>query len=121
MSKRAKWKILQHLRIGHQLLQVRRLDVVRRDLHHVGRAVAGRQLHDAERDRAWDRGPMRFGVDRDGRCVVARQIGKIATVQANGHGDVLGRQASLVIELRIIRHRSTWSGECGQDEYQFDG
>ena len=79
---------LQDLRIGHQLLEVRRRNVVRRNLHHVGRAVARRELHDAE-PVALGVEPHRFGVDRNSGAGVARQIGQIATVQANGHGDVL--------------------------------
>ena len=55
-----------------------------RNLHDVGRAVAGRKLHHAE--------PVaprveahRFGVDRDRGTGVARQVGKIAAMQADGH------------------------------------
>ena len=60
-------KDLRHLRIGQQRLQVRRvgdaLAVIPRDLHHVGAAVAVRQLHHAE-PVAMRVQPHGLGIDR---------------------------------------------------------
>ena len=83
-SKRAKWKIfrifvslISFLRLGAEML-------LGRNLHDIGRAVAGRKLHHAE--------PVapriethRLGVDRDGGARVAREVGKIAAVLTDGH------------------------------------
>jgi hypothetical protein len=77
-------KDFQNLGVTHELLQIGRGNIAGRNLHDVGRAVAGRQLHDAE--------PItprvethRLGVDRDRGTGVARQVGKIAVVLTDGH------------------------------------
>jgi hypothetical protein len=75
---------LQLRGIAEQPLQVRGRTDVAPDLHHIGRAVAGRELHHAE-PVAMRIEPHRLGVDRD-RAAVARQVGQIAAVQADGHG-----------------------------------
>src|SRR5262249_49185345 len=53
------------------------------DLHHVGRAVARRELHHAEpvARRLEAHG---LGVDRN-RAGVARKVGQVAAMQADGH------------------------------------
>ena len=50
----------------------------------IGRAVARRQLHDAEPVAA-ERQPHGLGVDRDRRRPIVRKVRQIAAVQANGH------------------------------------
>src|SRR5262249_24099261 len=66
-----------------QRLQVRRGSDLAADLHHVGRAVAGRKLHHAQ-PVAHRLEPHGFGVDRD-RAGIAREVGQVAAVQADGH------------------------------------
>ena len=56
-----------------------------RDLHHVGGAVAGRKLHDAQPVAA-DIETHGLGVDRDRAALVAGEVRQIAAVQADGHG-----------------------------------
>ena len=75
---------LEDTAVGQQFRQVRRLAGARRDLHHVGGAVAGRQLHHAQ-PIAVGIEPHRLGVDRHGADAIVRQIRQIAAVQANGH------------------------------------
>jgi hypothetical protein len=74
-------------RVGEQLDQVRRFLEVGGNLHHVGTAIAGRQLHHAEPVAARIQ-PHRFGVDRH-LPRVAREVGQVAPMQSNGHGWVL--------------------------------
>ena len=55
-----------------------------RDLHHVGGAVAGRKLDDAQ-PVAPDIETHGLGVDRDRADLVAGEVRQIAAVQADGH------------------------------------
>src|SRR3974377_2338403 len=55
-----------------------------RNLHHIGRAVAGRDLHDAQAAATMVE-PHGLGVDRHGGDLIARQIRQIAAMQADGH------------------------------------
>ena len=74
---------LQDRLVGEELLQIRRLFLPGGDLHHVGGAVAGRELHDAEpvAVRVETHG---LGVDRH-RALVGAEVGQIAAMQADGH------------------------------------
>jgi hypothetical protein len=81
-SNRAKWKILVIAGLASSL-QVRRVGVTLGNLHHVGAAVAGRELHHAE-PVAVRVQPHGLGVDRH-RAGVAGQVGQIAAMQAYGH------------------------------------
>src|SRR5437016_125624 len=81
-------------------LQVWRVGVILRDLHHVGAAVAVRQLHHAKpvamRIKAHG-----LGIDRH-RSGVVGQIGQVAAMQAYGHG-----VQNLVESMRYPSYRST--------------
>ncbi len=76
-------KEFDDLRIGQQPLQIGGAGLAGCDLHHVGVAVAARQLHDAKPVAA-DLQAQRFGVDCDrlAENCVGREI---AAVQADGH------------------------------------
>ena len=69
--------------IREQPLDIRRMHLSGRDLHHVGGAVAGRKLHHAE--------PVAVGVETHGlgvdrhRALVGGEVGQIAAMQADGH------------------------------------
>jgi hypothetical protein len=83
-----------HFGIAQQRLQIRRIGVtlaiVLGDLHHVGAAVAVRQLHHAE-PVAVRMQPHGLGIDRH-RIGIAGQIGQIAAMQADGHDAVKPRR-----------------------------
>ncbi len=78
------------LRIAQQRLQIRRVGVIFRDLHHIGAAVAVRQLHHAE-PVAVRMQPHGLGIDRH-RIGIAGQIGQVAAMQADGHDAVKPRR-----------------------------
>src|ERR1700716_2145415 len=75
---------LQAPGIGQQRLDVGGVARARRNLHHVGGAVAGRELHHAQPVAARVE-PHGLGIDRD-RAGVAREVGQIAAMLADGHG-----------------------------------
>ena len=76
-------KNLQQRGVGEQAFEIGRVGLAQWDLHDVGGAVAGRKLHQAEPVAARIE-PHGLGVDRD-RAAVAREIGQIAAMQADGH------------------------------------
>jgi hypothetical protein len=77
-------KDFQDRGVAKQSLEVRGLDPLGGNLHHIGRAVARRQLHDAKSVPA-QRQPHGLGIDRDRRDPVMRKVRQIATMQADGH------------------------------------
>src|SRR5260370_26009790 len=85
-------KDLCQLGIGQQRLQVRRIGMILRNLHHVGAAVAVRQLRHAE-PVAMRIKPHGLGIYRD-RISVAGEIGQIAAMQAYGHVVLASRGSS---------------------------
>src|SRR5262249_33653813 len=116
-------KDLENRPVGEKLGQIRRCARACRDLHHVGGAVARRQLHHAQpiADRIK---PHRFGVDRHGVAAVAREVGQIAAMQADSHdgprtGDAANlvprrgleppRLAALVPETSASTNSATWA------------
>jgi hypothetical protein len=83
-------KNLEHAGIGQEPLQVRRIGRMRRDLHHVGGSISGRELNQAQPVTA-ERQPHSLGVDR--HCAgVAREVRQIAAVQAYGHAGMQYRK-----------------------------
>ena len=56
---------------------------MRRDLHHVGPAVARRELHHAE-PVAIEIETHGLGIDRN-RAAIARNVRQVAAMQADGH------------------------------------
>src|ERR1700688_2890556 len=74
---------LEHRFVGEQLLNIGRLCLPRRDLHHVGRPVAGRELHHAE-PVALRVEAHGLGVDRN-RALVGGEVWQVAAMQADGH------------------------------------
>ena len=120
MSKRAKWKILSIVGVGEQALEIGRRVLSGGDLHHIGGAVAGRELHHAE-PVAVGVEPHGLGVDRH-RARVGRQVGQVAAVQADGHrrypespslvprrGLEPPRLAALVPETSASTNSATWA------------
>ncbi len=77
-------------RIGQQRLQVRRVALTLRDLDDIGTAVAVRHLHHAE-PVAMRMEAHGLGIDRY-RVGVARNIGQVAAMQADGHEEGLRSQ-----------------------------
>ena len=86
--------------VGQQRLDVGRAGRARRDLHHVGGAVAGRKLHDAQPVAA-DIETHGLGVDRDRADLVAGEVRQIAAVQADGHCGSRNGRACLTAARRV--------------------
>src|SRR6185295_11085573 len=74
---------LQDRCVAKQLLEIGSIRRARRDLHHIGRPIAGRELHHAQpvAARIETHG---FGVDGN-RALVPREVGKVAAMETNGH------------------------------------
>src|ERR1700687_2215658 len=106
-----------HLRIGQQRFQIRRvgmiLSVILGDLHHVGAAVAVRQLHHAE-PVAMRVQPHRLGIDRH-LVGVAGEIWQIAAMQAYGHE---GQPRCLGSNRRETTYRSNAREASGRHALQ---
>ena len=64
MSKRAKWKIFRTVRIGQESFESRRVIGFAVEFDEVCRAVAARELHEAQ-PVAMRIEPERLGIDRD--------------------------------------------------------
>ncbi|MDT4877494.1 hypothetical protein FQZ97_1130150 [compost metagenome] len=69
--------------IAEKLDQIGRLGGVLWDLHDVGAAIAGRELHDAE-PVTMRIEPHGLGIDGD-LAAIARKIRQVAAVQSDGH------------------------------------
>ena len=89
-------------RIGEKPLQVRRAALAGGDLNHIRRAVARRQLDDAQ-PVAMRLQAEGFGVDRNrvrgliGGKLRRREVGQVTAMKANGHG------ASSVLNAALIK------------------
>src|SRR5262249_6859641 len=116
-------KDLENRSVGEKFGQIGRCARGCRDLHHVGGAIARRQLHDAQpiADRIEPHG---FGVDRHRGAAVVREAGQIAAMQADSHdgsrtGDAANlvprrgleppRLAALVPETSASTNSATWA------------
>ncbi len=84
MSKRPKWNSLTTFGSAEQPFEVGGAPLAGGDLHHLGVAVAARELHHAKPVAA-DRQAKRFGVDRDG-FAESPVGGQVGAVEADGHG-----------------------------------
>ena len=97
-SNRAKWKILATAGSASSRFRLGASLAVARNLHDVGRAVAGRELDHAQ-PVAMRVEPHGLGVDRD-HVLVAREIGEIAAVQADGHEITSDRDQARMVPRR---------------------
>src|SRR5512132_2882917 len=89
-------KDLEDRPVGEKLAQIGSLVRACRDLNHVGGAIARRDLHHAQ-PIAVQIKAHGFGVDGDRTAAVAREIGQVAAVQADGHdGAWTGTDTNLV-------------------------
>src|SRR4029077_18193737 len=106
--------------VGEKLGEIGRLARARRDLDHIGGAIARRELHHAE-PIAVHIESHGLGIDCYRTAAVARQIGQIAAMQTDGHDSGNGtnlvprrgleppRLAALVPETSASTNSATWA------------
>ncbi len=72
-------------RIGKQRSEIGCRAIVERDLHDIGAAIAGRELHDAE-PVAMRIEPHGLGIDRHLAAGIVAEVRQVAAMQSDGHG-----------------------------------